>query len=244
MERPKVRRRLKLVGPVRPANVASAARAGVAAMFADRTPTLALADAVLSWHAEALEIRRLETPLEKPLACDRGCSHCCRFKVTSTQVEVLRLAAQLRAELSAEDLTVLRDEVDVAFEAVDGLTAVARARLARACPLLDEEGRCRAYASRPLSCRGANSYDSTGCAASLGDGAPTGVEHDGPQLGLASSIAEGTTYATRDARRDFRIVELVAALRIALADADITKRWARGERVFHTAVDAEFAGGS
>ena len=68
------------------------------------------------------------------------------------------------------------------------------------------------------------------------------MPHDGPQLGLASSIAEGTTYATRDAHRDFRIVELVAALRIALGDANIAKRWARGERVFEAAVDAEFMG--
>jgi Fe-S-cluster containining protein len=244
MNLPRVRRRLRLVDPVRPANVATAARKGVAAMFADRAPILELADAMLSWHAEAVELRRQETPLEKPLACDAGCSHCCRrLKVTMTQIEAIRLAAHLRSELSEDDLAALRKEVDAAFAAVGGLTAAERAGVDRACPLLDDAGRCRAYAARPLSCRGANAFDASACAKSLADGGKTVVEHDAPQLGIASSIAEGATYATRDARRDFRIVELVAALHVALADPEITKRWSRGERVFEAAVDAEFAGG-
>ncbi len=213
-------------------------------MFAERVATERIADALLAWHAEALEIRRRETPLGEPLACRAGCTYCCHLKVTLTPLEVLRLAGELRASLDAPALAALRASIEQAFAIVDGLSSEERARLARPCVLLDGDGRCVAYAARPLSCRGANSFDAAGCKASLGAGPPAPVRHDGPQLGLASSISEGVTYATMEAHRDPRIVELVSALRIALSTPDAASRWARGEPVFEAAVDAEFMGGA
>jgi hypothetical protein len=220
-----------------------AARRATAAMLAEGLTPARTADALLAWHAEALELRRRETALQRPLACRNGCAHCCHLKVTLTPLEVLGVAAALRARLDPVELARFRASLESARAAVRGLTSAERARLARPCPLLDAESRCIAYEARPLSCRGANSFDADGCAAALGAGPQRPVPHDGPQLGLSSAIAEGVTYAAMEAGRDPRILELVAALHVALADDRAEERWARGEPVFEDAVDSEFVGG-
>ncbi len=86
-------------------------------------------------------------------ACKPGCSWCCRMMVTATAPEVLTLAAAIAA-MPEERAAAVRARIAEAVPAVAGLDADARRRLARPCPLLEADGRCGAYAARPLACRG------------------------------------------------------------------------------------------
>ncbi|MBX3154431.1 MAG: YkgJ family cysteine cluster protein [Deltaproteobacteria bacterium] len=79
---------------------------------------------------------RVEARHGADMQCRTGCADCCRTRLTVTGVE----AAAIRAEVAAwpaERRRALRDLGDDAGR----------------CRALDEAGRCRIYAARPLVCR-------------------------------------------------------------------------------------------
>ncbi len=104
------------------------------------------------------------------IPCRAGCSACCLgpFDITVADVELLREAvARLpdgeRAEVrrrAARQLSAMRAEApgwgppwDVRALGDERFDALSEARAAEPCPLLDDAGRCRAYADRPMVCR-------------------------------------------------------------------------------------------
>ena len=100
---------------------------------------------------EARGVRRL------PVACHKGCSHCCRLVVTITETEALVLAAELppgdprRAALAAPRPHRL-DE---------------RLQSGMSCALLASDGSCSVHAVRPLACRAATSLDERACVSAI-----------------------------------------------------------------------------
>lgn len=229
---------LALEEPVTEASLAKAATSATAAAFAAGTDPRAVAERFLGWHAQSVEAVRRRLPLARDLACAAGCAHCCHLKVTVTPLEVILLASVLRADPAA--LSRVKRRVKEADKLTRGKTADERLALALRCPLLDEQSRCVAYAARPLSCAGTNSFDAEGCRKTLAKESAEPVAHDPVLLRSASALAAGITEATFGARRDGRILELVAALKIALDDPEVKSKWQRGEPVFQAAVDEEF----
>ncbi len=74
------------------------------------------------------------------LTCRAGCSQCCHQHLTVLPLEMARITQAVRALPEAERLA-LRARVEA------GPGADPR------CVLLDDDGRCRTYAARPLICR-------------------------------------------------------------------------------------------
>ncbi len=72
------------------------------------------------------------------MSCRAGCDGCCHARLTITTLEAEAVRAWL-AGLSLASRAAVRD-------------AAARAQPTR-CAALDDEGRCRIYAARPLVCR-------------------------------------------------------------------------------------------
>ncbi len=81
---------------------------------------------------EALQARHGEH-----MECGRGCSSCCRGRLTLFEVEIRRLVAAVQA-LDEET------RAEIARRA---------ARDEEVCPLLDDSGQCRVYDVRPIICR-------------------------------------------------------------------------------------------
>jgi Fe-S-cluster containining protein len=75
------------------------------------------------------------------LRCAAGCDLCCRTRLTVTAVEADAIAAHVRALPPAE-----RGELA-------GLAARPHDPAAPRCAALDDAGRCRIYAARPIVCR-------------------------------------------------------------------------------------------
>jgi hypothetical protein len=95
-----------------------------------------------------------------------------------------------------------------------------------------------AYASRPLLCRGANSFDAEACA-QIGASIPTYV-----QLAEAAQLAqERLDEASHRVSGREQMLELSCALLIALEQSDAEARWRRGEPVFLAAAHAWFEDG-
>jgi hypothetical protein len=97
-----------------------------------------------------------------PFACRAGCAHCCHLPVyaTGSEADAILAAIDGRPDAAALRARVLEE---AAWRAEHGRTVTAQAR--RPCPLLDEDGRCRCYEQRPLTCRGLVSSDAEACAA-------------------------------------------------------------------------------
>jgi Fe-S-cluster containining protein len=189
--------------------------------------------------ARVEEVRRL------PLACEEGCSYCCRgTPVLVSAPEAIALATHLRKTRTPQELEALRERVAAAHARVRDLDVDARAEAKEACPLLDtERGVCTAYEARPTACRAYNSCDRSRCAEAFDAGLASPTLPSNPILFRATHASGfGLMVATELRGRETGPYELVHALDTALADADIERRWAAGETVFsHTRLSDEGA---
>jgi Putative zinc- or iron-chelating domain len=182
------------------------------------------------YEAELDRQRAIDVALVESLAtveCRKGCSFCCRLRVTATPLEVVRIAATL------DDAR--RTNVVTTAEMVAGWSG--RERLARQvpCPLL-LEGACSTYEVRPLTCRALLSRSAALCERQFqvgviaGDaaGVPSPVA---PRL-IAAALLNGQIAALRDLGLASHTVELIAALATLTRDPTVFARWLSREDVF------------
>jgi Fe-S-cluster containining protein len=217
--------------------VREGARDAVAAVTADRTPA-GVAEAVARLDgAAARELRRHLTvlPPSQPIACGAGCAFCCWLRAELSVLEALRLADHLTATLPPPRLDEVRDRVIATARRVARLDADARAEAAVPCALLEDD-RCSAYEARPLACRGCNAADPDACEASLSDGEVTNVVY-APQSALYRYAGRALVRALDTLGAPEGLLELHAALAVALSTPDATARWLGGEPIFRNLDD-------
>jgi hypothetical protein len=141
--------------------------------------------------------------------------------------------------LTPEQLATVRAKVIDADTHTRGMTSGQRAIEKLACPLLSE-GRCVAYEARPLACRGANSYDAEACRRGYENPTEDAVipTYD-PAAQTADAVRSGISNGAGQNRLDGTLLELIAALKIALETPNAGKDWSRGKPVFVPAHDLE-----
>ena len=181
-------------------------------------------------------------PPSRPIACARGCSSCCVSKVVITPPEALRIAAHLRSTLDPGALAAVTARIAAADDRTRGLTRARRFEEKIPCPLLAGDGSCSVHEVRPLTCAGWTSLDVGACeqhfAAEIeieGQSAPVyAVGYE-----LTGAILAGLVQACADAGLDGALLELIAAVRIALDRPTAGERWRRRLPVFALARDPE-----
>ncbi|APR81383.1 Hypothetical protein A7982_06730 [Minicystis rosea] len=202
-------------------------------------------DAAAAASARAAELDRAalaREPPPSPIACQKGCSACCVSKVVVVAPEVIRIADHLRRTRDAEALSALVARVRAADERTRGLTRHERASAGVSCPLLVDDA-CSIHEVRPLICRGWTSLDVDACTEHFTDPEHAPVPPAfAPAYELASAVLAGLGRAAIDAGLDGSLLELVAALRIALERPNAAARWLSRLPVFSTARDDERAG--
>jgi Fe-S-cluster containining protein len=169
-----------------------------------------------------------------PSACQEGCDWCCYLLVGTSVPEVARIVEHLRQTLSPEELRALRERVVRQDEQRRALKGPQRAAAHLPCALLVGR-RCSAYPVRPLTCRGFNSADARRCELSVTSGARVAVPAYAPQLRLNTFVLDGLREGLAAAGLSGDLLELNAALRIALEVPDAVERWLAGEAVFAAA---------
>lgn len=162
-----------------------------------------------------------------PIACRRGCSHCCHSWVDATAAEVLFAVKSIAPAQRSRAV----EGVDRACQQTEGRPFEIRSKMVTACALL-EDGCCSAYSVRPLVCRSAVSADAEVCRRSYLElnGEPVPVPVVWRSLGQAYAVAlEGAILHSglvATAR------EWNESLRTALNNPDSEPRWLAGEDVF------------
>ena len=162
------------------------------------------------------------------LACREGCNACCHIPLAVTALEAIAVAAAVRSDAP------LVAHVRLAGPVVDLAGPARRWQQRIACALL-QEGRCAAYAARPLPCRSYSSFDAGRCDDALQRG-DRDAQLTVPLWTLPHAFAATIRNAIRSACAAEGLedahVELSGAVTAILSDSGRVSRWLSGERVF------------
>jgi len=162
-----------------------------------------------------------------PVACKKGCSHCCHIWVSATVPEVLFVAKALRRKGNA----AVADKIKTAHLITKGFDFIARGQHPHPCALLENDV-CSVYASRPRACRFAASADAAICARSYIN--LTSEDIPTPVLSVVgrNAYAIALTIALKHAQLPYHLYEFNAALARAIERDDAEREWLAGEDVF------------
>ncbi|MBL8644927.1 MAG: hypothetical protein JNK21_13415 [Rhodospirillaceae bacterium] len=183
-------------------------RASQAASFAEQ-----LLDTIMSEHTGP------------PIACAKGCSHCCTTYVSATIPEILNLANSVRR-------TILRRERVMAAAVQCGATPQVQREARRViCPILENHA-CSEYAHRPVSCRYLLSKSLEVCVKMLQRNEPAEFQFADNVVAMRSFVIIMMKTALHLCGLPGQHYELNQALAVAMATEDAEARWLAGEPVF------------
>jgi Fe-S-cluster containining protein len=161
-----------------------------------------------------------------PIACKKGCSHCCHIWVSASAPELLSIAKIIKAR---GDEAVAK--VRAAHEATKQFDIDTRAGHPHPCPMLEEDA-CTIYEFRPQGCRLAASGDAEICARSCRNLSDEKVPV--PKLHLIGRTVYAMAFAValKRANLPYAAYEFNAGLTRALDVTDAEKKWLGGEDIF------------
>lgn len=135
-----------------------------------------------------------------PLACRRGCTHCCYNQISLSEPEALFLGLYVFERFGPERLAQVEADTRAVLDRIRGLTRrqVGDIRHLVPCPLL-EDGACSVHPARPLACRGWNAVDADQCRRSVADNDPLAlIEHHPFPRRLADAIQAGLLQGSQE----------------------------------------------
>jgi Fe-S-cluster containining protein len=202
-----------------------------------RTPlqVIAVADAAAAIAGKGMETALERDPPRPPLACAEGCDWCCHKVVGCAAPEALRIVAYLRESLSVGDMQAVVERIVQRDDERRVLRHDSWSARRLPCPLLVNH-RCSVYPVRPLTCRGFNSSDARLCERSLKVRDPVQIPTHGPSHQLATFVLAGMRSGLGEAGLKADLLELTAALRVALTVPDAAEKWLGGEVIFDAAL--------
>lgn len=190
-----------------------------------------LADEQLAFFRDRTEeaASKGESP---PIACKKGCSHCCFQIVGISVAEALTIAEHVAANYSEEELSSLLARMEAHLAAQSSLPL--GEPFIHACPFLVDDA-CSIFTVRPLVCRGFESFDAEACRAFKQ--APGQVVVERPLLSrtLSGAVAAGLRSGFAGAPQMRYVLELVAGTHAAITVENAAERTASGERLFRSA---------
>jgi Fe-S-cluster containining protein len=182
-------------------------------------------------HADLAVAQAVSTnPPAAPQACQAGCAWCCYKTVGIAAPEVFRIADHLRTHLSQDALLETVNRI-IRLDQERRAAPPDKRSAARPCSLLEND-RCIAYPVRPLTCRGFNSSDARHCELSLDPRNKATIPAYQPQQRLHTLVLDGVRSGLIESGLPGELLELTAALRVALTSADAETRWLAGQDVF------------
>jgi len=181
--------------------------------------------------AEALIDASIANVIKEPVACTRGCSHCCTTYVSTTLPEVFRLAQAVRGKKERHARVI------VAAARSKAMPQLEREVNRVICPILDNHA-CTEYLHRPVVCRAVLSTSLQTCERIFLHGQSEPFASPKSLGALRSYIVIMMRAALQLAGLPYRNYEMTHALEVALAREDSEERWLAGEPIFEgVAVD-------
>jgi len=214
---------------------------GIAPLHQGPEPTIAMAGALRQLLAQAKADRSVDDPVafvsamvnatvrdlsDVPIACGKGCSHCCNIWVSVSALEALALAKLARSR--GDDIIA---RVSAANDFTQQFSHENRNAHPHPCAFL-EDNICSIYEERPASCRQAASESADICARSIINVTHEDVPTPLPYLVSRTLYGIATVCALREAGLDHKSYEMNAAVVRALDVENAEARWWAGEDIF------------
>jgi Fe-S-cluster containining protein len=177
--------------------------------------------------AQGLYERTITSLKPPPVACAKGCAHCCNTFVTIIPAEAFRVARQARSQEG------VAARITETYATTSKIPQHERWKSKVPCALLDADI-CSVHAMRPLTCRGCVSTSADVCFRIYIEG----KEENPPFLLEYNSACTATAAILSAALKlvglPYRSLDWSGALAAAVvsADADSEERWLAGEDVF------------
>lgn len=205
------------------------------------TSAEAIVSVVTDLHTFVHEYQNERTGEQQPdpLACRAGCTYCCALRVDALAIEAVVIALTLRRDMNADLFALRHDRILQSDLLTRGVTDRRRTEMAITCPML-EDGNCCVRDVRPIDCRGFVSPNVELCKAmsSKPGNAVQLIRH--PHYRTSQRVRIGLQSACQQLGRDARVLELNAALKIALETSNVVDRWIAGELLFASACPDEW----
>lgn len=175
------------------------------------------------------------------LACENGCSYCCYYHVYVYPIEALALAEFVK-KFNESVQAVIRERLAANLTKISTLTLEQHIATNVRCALLGDDGKCLAYAMRPLACRKHHSVDGISCKVTFDDPAsPMKNTLIGEREAVASGFVAALTMGARSAGADTLQYEMNGALSEALSNPACVRRWKDGKVTFPSVRDKSAA---
>lgn len=192
----------------------------------------AVAETVMDAFSSSVVGLEKLVPPDKPIACKKGCAHCCHLAVMTDGATVLRIAEFIRENVSSAQRTLLDMRLILYEDKVEKMTQSQRSTARIPCPLL-VDGACSVHEVRPLICRAFNSFDAEICDRKIHSGGSTSEipSWDMPWL-LGLALESGLKEALEESGYADGDIELGLGLKAALDHSQPDERWLAGDRIF------------
>jgi hypothetical protein len=169
-------------------------------------------DVTLTHIESALEAFSQHFPSNTPVACKKGCGHCCVYPVKTPIQMISYIAQHLKESLDKEQMTLLKYKMRVNIE--QRQPPLYRAK----CPFLDEDSACTIYEYRPLACRLFTSPDVQLCLKSVADGSNVSQQPIRYRIYEAATVALQADQKKQD--KPYEQVDFIPALLAELTDTN------------------------
>ena len=188
---------------------------------------VSLADALVEQEKE-------RNPPQSQIMCRAGCAHCCHMRVLVTAPEALILAEFIRENLSPNELSDIKKKIGQTSELAARMTDAEYSSAGLACPLL-VDSMCSVYEARPMECRGYVSMSVEACERAADNYDDWNVPVYLEQYSIFKNVQIGLLHSMAISDLPCELLEMSAALTIALDTPDAADRWLAGENVFGSA---------
>ncbi len=161
-----------------------------------------------------------------PVACRKGCAHCCSFWVSATAPEALFIAKVVKSRGSQ-----FMERLMTAHSQTMGYDFIARSRRPYPCPMLEHDI-CSIYEARPQSCRLAASGDARVCERVFRHLSNEAIPSPRVYLKAKSAYAVALAIALKRSHLPHEGYELNAAVVRALVTENAERVWLGGQDIF------------
>jgi hypothetical protein len=214
--------------------VTDVARSSLAGLQRARTGRGTITEQQINLYRQVdLGLRAAELFADVKLACGKGCSYCCHYRVMVTATEAFAIADAIQSRFDIDQRGTLIEKLKANRALTAPMTAKEHEATNIACAFLAGDGACTVYDSRPIACRKHHSADVTPCKITFDDPSVSmGSPQSPPRREIAEGVISGSMLAARDAGVDTSFYEMTAAVLEALESKSAAKRWRAGKVAF------------
>jgi len=164
---------------------------------------------------------------DAPIACHKGCSHCCHAFVAATVPEVLHVVKSI----GKNRMPVVRQSVSESFAQTNGKASGERLAMPVPCPMLTDHV-CSVYNSRPIVCRTGVSGDAKICERSFLHAGSENIPTPFVFMAMRTDYTVALAGALRHANLGYHAYEYNSALKLVLDSPGCEADWLSGTNIF------------